>query len=267
MLLPRVITAIFGIPLVLGFIWFGGLPFFLFIFGVILFSLYEFYTIMSVGMKPVDPFSLFFCGAILPFAIFLNGDVYQLNIGFFLPLFISISFILPLLREVFVSERYLERPAYTSFGIMLISFNLSHLSLIRDMRPDGRIFTFAIIVTVWVMDTAAYVIGKKFGKNKLSSVSPKKTVEGFFAALISAILVMWIFGFFIDGFSPFYSFLFAIIISLAGQYSDLAESLIKRAAGVKDSSNLLPGHGGVLDRFDSYIFIAPLAYYFLIFIR
>ncbi|MEW5951171.1 MAG: phosphatidate cytidylyltransferase [Elusimicrobia bacterium] len=267
MLLPRVITALFGIPLVAGFIWVGGIPFFFFILGIIIFSLYEYYTVMSVGLKPVDPFSLFFCGIILPFAVFFNGDYYPLNIGIFLPLFISLSFILPLLREVFAKERYLERPAYTSFGIMLISFGLAHLPLIRDLRPDGRILTFAIIITVWVMDTAAYFIGKKFGKNKLSSVSPKKTVEGFFAALAFAALTMWIFHFYISAATAFYSFLLAMLIGLAGQYSDLAESLIKRAAGVKDSSNLLPGHGGVLDRFDSYLFIAPLTYYFLVLTR
>lgn len=264
MLLPRLITAIFGIPLVAGFIWFGGLPFFFFVLGVIIFSLYEYYTVMSVGLKPVDPVSLFLCGVLLPFAVLLNGETYPLNLGVFLPFFISLSFILPFFREIFAAERYLERPAYTAFGVMLISFGLSHLVLIRDIRPDGRILTFAIIVTVWVMDTAAYFIGKRFGKNKLSSVSPKKTVEGFFAALVSAALVMWLFHFFLQGFSAFYSFIFAMLIGLAGQYSDLAESLIKRAVGVKDSSNLLPGHGGVLDRFDSYLFIAPLAYYFLV---
>lgn len=267
MLLPRVITAMVGIPLVTAFIWIGGIPFFLFILGVIIFSLYEYYTVMSIGLKPVDLISLFLCGIILPFAVFFNGNFYPLNIGVFLPLFISLCFILPLFREVFAYERYLERPAYTSFGLMLISFGLAHLPLIRDLRPDGRTLTFAIVVTVWVMDTAAYFVGKKFGANKLSSVSPKKTVEGFFAALASAVLTMWIFHFYLNNFSAFYSFLFAMLIGFAGQYSDLAESLIKRAAGVKDSSNILPGHGGVLDRFDSYLFIAPMAYYFLIFTR
>ena len=267
MLLPRVITAIIGAPLVLAFIWFGQLPYFLFVFSVIIFSLYEYYSIMKIGLKPVDGFSLFFSGILLPIAFYINGENTNVNMYNFLPFFISLSFILPLLSELFAKERYLERPAYTLFGIMFISFSLSHLILIRDLRPDGRIITFSIVITVWIMDSAAYFIGRKFGKNKLSPVSPKKTIEGFMAAIISAIFTMYIFHFFINTISLINILILSLLISLCGQFSDLAESLIKRAVSVKDSSNLLPGHGGVLDRFDSYLFIAPVCYYFLIFIR
>lgn len=267
MLLPRIMTAVLGIPVVVAFVYFGGLPYFFFIFLIIALSLYEYATLLRIGLKPVERFSLFIFGALIPAALYLNGENTEVNISNFIPLIISLSVISSLVYELFASERYLERVAYTIFGIFMISWNLSHLILIRDLRPDGRLLTFAIIITVWTMDTAAYFIGKRFGRKKLSPVSPKKTVEGFLAGLFSAVLCLWIFHFFIDGITPFNMVIIGLIIGVAGQLSDLAESLIKRAVGAKDSSNLLPGHGGILDRFDSYIFIAPLVYYFIILAR
>ncbi|PIS46761.1 MAG: phosphatidate cytidylyltransferase [Elusimicrobia bacterium CG08_land_8_20_14_0_20_51_18] len=267
MLLPRIITAVLGIPVVVSFVYFGGLPYFFFVFLIVMLSLYEYSTLLKIGLKPVERFSLFFFGALIPAALYLNGDNTEANLSNFIPLIISLSVISSLVYELFASEKYLERVAYTIFGIFMISWNLSHLILIRDLRPDGRLLTFAIIITVWTMDTAAYFIGRRFGRRKLSPVSPKKTVEGFLAGLFSSVLCLWIFHFFMDGISTFNMVLIGLIIGIAGQLSDLAESLIKRAVGAKDSSNLLPGHGGILDRFDSYIFIAPLVYYFVILAR
>jgi phosphatidate cytidylyltransferase len=140
--------------------------------------------------------------------------------------------------------------------------------MLRDLKPYGRNMVFSIIICVWIMDTAAYFVGSKFGRNKLNDISPKKTVEGFIAGVITAVIFYYLVsGIFVDYFSLVEMLLMGLVISLAGQFSDLGESLVKRACGVKDSSNLLPGHGGFLDRFDSYIFISPVIYYMIVFIE
>jgi len=267
MLLPRVITAIIGLPVIISAIYFGGLPYFLFIFIIIMFSLYEYFVIMKLALKPVEKFTFFIFGALIPIFLYMNGTNFGLPLYNFIPFIISLIPISAIIYELFAGEKYIERIAYTIFGLFFISWNLSHLILIRDLRPDGRIFTFMTFITVWIMDTSAYFVGKKMGKNKLSPVSPKKTVEGFFAGFFSAIIVIFLFRNFIDSFSVLDALISGIIIGIAGQLSDLAESLIKRVAGVKDSSNILPGHGGILDRFDSYIFIAPILYYYIVFTR
>ena len=118
------------------------------------------------------------------------------------------------------------------------------------------------------MDTAAYAGGRMFGKKQLSSISPKKTWEGAIAGFIAAIASVLLLRVFLKDTVPVPMALgIGLLIGIVAQMSDLAESMIKRAVGVKDSSNLLPGHGGILDRFDSYIFLAPAIYYFVIFIR
>ena len=107
-----------------------------------------------------------------------------------------------------------------------------------------------------------------FGKRRLSSISPKKTWEGAIAGFIAAIASVLFLRVFLKDSVPIPMALgIGFLIGVIAQMSDLAESMIKRSVGVKDSSNLLPGHGGILDRFDSYIFLAPVIYYFVVFIR
>ncbi|MEF3280143.1 MAG: phosphatidate cytidylyltransferase [Elusimicrobiota bacterium] len=265
MILPRIITAAVGIPVVLTVMYIGGVPFFIFSLFIIIMSLYEYNIMMKISMKAVDTLSLFLCGVLFPFAFYFNGA--ENNSLDFFPLLVSFAVILPFINEILRKEKYFERPAYTIVGIFLISFNLSYLILIRDLKPYGSKILFITVFCVWLTDTAAYFIGSKFGKNKLNSVSPKKTIEGFIASIIFSVAFMFLMA----KVSPIFGIkqfvLFGLLISLSGQLSDLAESLIKRACGVKDSSNLLPGHGGFMDRFDSYFFVAPFVYYFVIFLR
>jgi phosphatidate cytidylyltransferase len=264
MVLPRIITAVVGIPVVLGLIYIGGFPYFLFITFVIVMSLYEYYIMMKLCFKPVDLFSLFFCGIIIPVSFYLNYDMEKyFN---FVSMFVSLSVILPIFIELFRKEKYLERVSYTISAIFLISYNLSHLILIRNMENGAKI-VFLIILSIWIGDTFAYIVGTRFGKHSLNQISPKKTIEGFVAGFISTVLFFYIVSKYLPIFSPLKFIIFGVVVSISSQFSDLAESLIKRACGVKDSSNLLPGHGGFFDRFDSYLFAAPVSYYFLIFIR
>ncbi|MGC9069915.1 MAG: phosphatidate cytidylyltransferase [Elusimicrobiales bacterium] len=264
MILPRVITAVFGIPIVLTVVYIGGIPFLLFVMFVIIASAWEYYIMMKLSSKSADFFSLFISSATIPIAFYLNGDAPSYN---FITMVISFCVILPFFVEVFRKEWSLERIAYTYIASFFISFTLSHLILIRDIPSNGRFFTYILFISVWICDTAAYFFGTKFGKRRLSSVSPKKTLEGFFAGLISCILFFYVVSKNFDILSRWQFIAVSFITAIAGQYSDLAQSLIKRSCGVKDSSNLLPGHGGVFDRFDSYLFLAPLFYYFYVVIR
>ncbi|MEX2584406.1 MAG: phosphatidate cytidylyltransferase [Gemmatimonadota bacterium] len=133
----------------------------------------------------------------------------------------------------------------------------------------GTALLFAPVLLTWASDTAAYFVGRRFGKRKLiPSVSPGKTVEGAIGALVGAFLVGVAYTFVLQLFptyrlSLWQGALLGVLVSVAAQVGDLAESLFKRDAGVKDSGTLLPGHGGALDRFDSLLFTLPLGYYFL----
>ena len=119
-----------------------------------------------------------------------------------------------------------------------------------------------VFLAVVMTDIGAYYFGSRFGKTKLAEViSPKKTVEGALGGALCAIIISC-FGVFYAQISLLQALIGGLIITAAAQFGDLSESLIKRDAGVKDSSDILPGHGGMLDRFDGYIFAIPISYYF-----
>lgn len=264
MIIPRVVTATIGIPIVIVSIYLGSIPFLLFVLFIILASNWEYYLMMKTALKPVDIFSIFIAGFLIPFSFYISSIDLGLN---FIVLVLGISTILPFFIEIFRIDRILERIAYTYIGIFFISFSLSHLLLIRDIPIYGRTLVYLLFISVWICDTAAYFFGKGFGKRRLSSVSPKKTIEGFLAGIFSVVLFFYLISKKYDFLTQWQFISLALIVSIAGQYSDLAQSLIKRACGVKDSSNLLPGHGGIFDRFDSYLFLSPLFYYFYILVK
>jgi phosphatidate cytidylyltransferase len=146
--------------------------------------------------------------------------------------------------------------------LRLRSLNVSGFDLFGRHFSDGLGFIVLMFVVISVSDIAAYYIGTNFGKNKLCpSISPNKTIEGSIGATTAGIIGSIIIGYF-TGLSFFHSFLAGFLLSAAAQIGDLCESMIKRDAGVKDSGNLFPGHGGVLDRADSYVFTGAIAFYY-----
>jgi len=264
MVLPRIITAVIGIPIVCVLIYAGGFPYFIFVTFIIEMCLYEYYVMMKLSFKPADPVSLFLCGFLIPLSFYLNYDMEKFFN--FVSFIVSLSVILPFLIEIFAKEKYLERVGYTIIALILVSYNLSYLILLRNMDGGFKIVLW-LFVSVWIGDTSAYIFGKCFGRHKLSEVSPKKTIEGFIGGFIATILFFYMISFYSSFISVHKFLLCGVIVSVSSQVSDLAQSLIKRSCGVKDSSNLLPGHGGFFDRFDSYLFAAPIYYYFLILAR
>jgi phosphatidate cytidylyltransferase len=163
-------------------------------------------------------------------------------------------------------SKSLERISISYLGAFLLAWCFAHLLLIRDLRPHGLNCLLYLFILIWLADTSAYLFGTRFGKRKLAKkISPKKTIEGLFGAFFVSVPVSLCFNFF--AFKTYYPkmiFLGLMLVALA-QLSDLTESLLKREAGIKDTDNLLPGHGGMLDRFDSFLFTAPFLYYFLLF--
>lgn len=154
--------------------------------------------------------------------------------------------------------------AYTFIGIFYVVFFTMFVAFIDGM-PNGKILIWYAIFAAWGTDIFAYFIGKHFGKHKFSKVSPKKSVEGCIGGTIGAVVMMLVYTYFANTYWGMeYSYLFiagiGIILSLVGQIGDFAASSIKRFVEIKDFSNLIPGHGGMLDRIDSLIFLAPFAY-------
>ena len=126
---------------------------------------------------------------------------------------------------------------------------------------NGIYYISALFLTIWGTDIFAYYGGKRFGSRKLSSFSPKKTIEGTCIGFLGAMLIVGVFCYFFS--LPYYFTIVAGVLSLLSQIGDLYESLIKRTYNIKDSSNILPGHGGILDRADSTLYVFPLVFILL----
>ena len=166
----------------------------------------------------------------------------------------------------FINSHYTKFPnpvlKYLAFGIIYLSLPFGALRDLYKHSPDffagpNWVLPMFIIASIWVNDTMAYFVGSLFGKTPLSAISPKKTWEGTIGGAVLAVLVIGTGGHFIWNFSINVLVLISATAAIAGTLGDLLESKIKRMAGVKDSGNIMPGHGGFLDRFDSLLLAAP----------
>ena len=144
--------------------------------------------------------------------------------------------------------------------------NLDRLSWLRITFPvsSGCIYILMAFCCIWASDVGAYIFGKAIGRTRLSDISPKKTVEGAIAGLLCCCVTAVIWAFSLGWMHWWlYGLILGLLIGIAGLLGDLTESMMKRDAGIKDSGQIMPGHGGILDRADSYVFTAPLVYYFI----
>jgi len=264
-MLTRVLTGIIGFILSIYIINFGGLVLKIALLLCVITCLTEFYKAMSKKILPIHTM-----GYILSIEyIFV---LTKFNFAKFLIMFST--FIIAIL--IFLVFEYLKTNiidcVITFFGFFYITFLLSFIFLVRR-RPDGNFFVWLIFISAWGCDTFAYFTGKISGKNKLApQLSPKKTIEGSIGGILGAVLSAYLYS---KIFSRLYKLNYShinftcVIICLIGaifsQLGDLAASAIKRNRNLKNYGDILPGHGGLLDRFDSVLFTAPIVYIYLYF--
>jgi phosphatidate cytidylyltransferase len=187
-----------------------------------------------------------------------------------------VSLVLMLVADVFTRKADIRNISISFFGFIYISISLSLFYAMRGMFLNSAMSMFfpnielmvpiLVIVTVWVNDTMAYIVGSFIGRTPISPISPKKTWEGTIAGVIlSVVILSTVAGQFIP-ISTKYLYMITIVASVMGNLGDLFESKLKRMAGVKDSGSMMPGHGGFLDRFDSILFAGPFVWILLQFI-
>lgn len=259
------VSLIFG-PVILLAAWFGGLFFAVFVAAVSSLALWEFY---QMGLKK-NVFPQQFWGVLagLLWIFFLYRDRPQ-----FLFYLLVALLLLCMATELFRNKpNPLLNLGVTLLGFFYVSFLMSFLLLLRELPSQagmpyviGGKVVILLFLSIWICDSAAYILGSRLGKHKLfPRVSPNKTVEGTLFGFLFAILTAYVCQLtFLREVALRHVLAIGAICGSVGQMSDLVESLLKRDAGVKDSSNLIPGHGGVLDRFDSEILTVPVVFAYL----
>jgi phosphatidate cytidylyltransferase len=256
MLIHRVLSAAVLIPIVIITVYFGGVWFFGLATLAAVLATYEFLTIVRrKGYRP--PYIL---GVGLAVLLMVSGLYRGLSIGpFGLALVSMITLVWELLQGN--TPGSLESWALTVAGPLYIGGLCRHFVMLRAL-PQGIYWIGLAFLTTWLCDSAAYFVGNWKGKHPFfERISPRKTREGAIAGLITGTITGALVGLLLR--IPLYIGVpLGLLISLAATFGDLAESLIKRQVGVKDSSNLIPGHGGALDRIDSLMFAVVVVYYF-----
>ncbi|MBI4396084.1 MAG: phosphatidate cytidylyltransferase [Elusimicrobia bacterium] len=278
MALPRLLTALVAAPVFLWVLYLGSLPFLAFALFIILLAFWEFHQMAEAGGFATQSWWSLAAGMFLALSVAFPGIRSAALFTTQAPaLALVITVLVLVLREMVRRDKSLSmlRLATSFLGIFFIVWPLSYLILLRELRGSGspagyhigRDAVFFLVLIVWVQDTAAWAAGSFFGKHRLAlQISPKKSWEGAILGWLAAVLLalflreIWL----KVHFSRVEIVVLAGALAILAQVSDLAESLMKRGFGVKDSSQLLPGHGGVLDRFDSFLFSTPFLYFYLI---
>jgi phosphatidate cytidylyltransferase len=253
----RGISSLFIAGGTLGTLYLGGMAWVLFAAALALISLAEFYSMLSRKFK-VSKGVGFLTSCLIIFSVSEGNHpvslVLSLSVSSFVILFIEI-----IRRQVRGESFAIWNMGGTLSGIVYITIPWTFMILLRRL-PGGGLLLLVMFIATWSCDVAAYLIGSKWGRNLLcENISPNKTWEGFLGGFSAALLASVAFAFILE--IPPLPFLFVgIICGIAGQLGDLAESVIKRETWVKDSGSLIPGHGGVLDRFDSTLINGLLVY-------
>lgn len=226
--------------------------------------LHEFYKAFGEKARPVEWVGYIAAGAI--------AIIHMIPSNLILPIIAAIIpiSIMVLFARVILSDMKLNiiDIAITFFGICYIVLFLMFAPIIRENIPNGKILIWFVFFIAWGTDIFAYLVGSRLGKHKFTEVSPNKSIEGCIGGIIGATFMVLIYTIVCNhvfdlNINYLYAGFIAILLSVVSQIGDLAASSIKRYCGIKDYSNLIPGHGGMLDRIDSVIFILPFAYFLL----
>lgn len=269
-LLKRALTGIIFVAVIIGAIWFHSYTYLVLFSLIVALLLWEFYRLVEEHSKKAFLRHLVYSigGVYLFFASFIYAHG-LLDRMVFLPYVLFLMYIL--IAELYRKEvNPIKNWALAFLGQFYIAGSFSLLNFI-SATPDTpgeisyvSIYVLAIFVFIWLNDTGAYLIGSLFGKHRLfKRISPKKSWEGFWGGFIFTLLSSQLFFWIVSGTSWYHWLGLAMVIVIAGTYGDLVESLMKRTLEVKDSGKILPGHGGMLDRFDSIILAIPAAYIYI----
>lgn len=267
--LSRLLTAAVCIPLIYILVMHSPVIVFVAVLEIaLLLALVEFYSIgKKAGYNPEG-----FTGSVM--ALFLCFSFYNFDFSsdFYFELLLAASlFLIPLVYIIRKKElkHALSSVSISYLGMFMLGFLFGYQILLRQKPGKGAGLIFFLYFVIWMGDAAAFYFGSLFGKHQISKrVSPNKTWEGtlasFFTALLSALIAHY---WFLEMFSLIQVLLLGALLNITGQSGDMIESMFKRSASMEDSSTLLPGHGGMLDRLDSIIFAAPVLYYYDIFVK
>lgn len=246
---PRLITAVIGIILIIGVINIGGYVLGGSILALSLIGLRELYKAFeNTGYKPI-----YWAGYLSTIGLFISETLVNLNFKAILMIVVLLLLIEFLLKD----DIKIHNLGITLLGVLYVPLSLFHIYLL-----DGQIFIWLIFIVAFGSDTFAYFAGNLFGKRKLSpTISPNKSIEGSIGGIIGAIILACLFNYFLVKGDMWKFVIIGGLGSIVSQLGDLVASKIKRASGIKDYGKIFPGHGGVMDRFDSVMFSGPLIYY------
>jgi len=260
----RVLTSVALIPVLLVVVWYlPPLYFLLLVLAGAAVGQHELYAMARTrGHRPLEITGIA-AGSFLIIASFAPHGMQRLG-----PLFPVAGAVLAVLAVRLFARRpvdgALEDVAATLLGVLYVSLLFGFQVGIHRWF-QGKQFLLFLYLVIWASDTGAYYVGSAFGKRRLyEKISPKKSVEGLAGGTAASMVVALLCSFWlVQGIGAAEAVVLGMVLALVGTLGDLAESLIKRSAGVKDSGTLIPGHGGVLDRMDSMLFAAPVLFYYL----
>jgi phosphatidate cytidylyltransferase len=257
-LLIRVISSFVLIPLVILATVLGGIPFLVFaLVGLTLAGIEYFQMAQRAGHRPQMFVGLALLALILIDTHFQLGQFREIVIGAAI-----LTMVMGFFRR---GEHWVTDWALTLAGPLYIGGTGLYMILLRA-APDGLSWTVVAFLTNWATDAAAFFVGTTWGRHGFfRDISPKKTWEGTLGAIIAATLAGFLCGLLFN-LPPIYTTFMGLVVGIAGIIGDLAESLVKRQFGAKDSGGLIPGHGGMLDRIDSLLFVSVFAYSYLVWI-
>jgi phosphatidate cytidylyltransferase len=251
-------------------VYFGGLAFFAVVSIALLVAGFEYFEMTRhASHRPMTLMGLALIELLLFDAYAHTDPTLKVIFGpdFWVREIVVAALLFSLVRAVFWREEdWISSWALTLAGVLYIGGLGAYAILIRAL-PNGLAWTASAMLTIWATDTAAYFAGTRLGRHGFfTSISPKKTWEGAIGGWVAATLTMVACGALFAGLALLPAIVFGFGISVAGTFGDLAESLLKRQTGVKDSGSVVPGHGGLLDRIDSLLFAAAFGYYFLVWV-
>jgi len=254
MLRYRVLVAVVGIPIGLAAVILGGYYFFGLAVLLTVLGLHEYYTIV----RPYRPNLLvgFLAGlGVVTGAFFL--DVSGILAG--LAALVILTFFWSLFGEL--GAHLVGRMAVTGFGVLWVAMGFAYLLLLRALE-HGMALTILVMACTMLSDTFAYFVGRAIGRHRMAPrISPNKSVEGAIGGLVGAVVAALVVKIYSPWLPTMEAVVLGLIIGVVGQWGDLFESAFKRDFRVKDSGRILPGHGGILDRFDSILFAGFVAYW------